>query len=61
MGATLATVKATETTDVLQLGAQEVDMVLNVGRLRDRDLLLVYADIASVVHVAHAQGACWPK
>ena len=57
MGATLATVKATETTDVLQLGAQEVDMVLNVGRLRDRDLLLVYADIASVVHVAHAQGA----
>ena len=57
MGATLASVKATETTEVLQLGALEVDMVLNVGRLRDRDYLLVYADIASVVNVAHAQDA----
>ncbi len=56
-GATLASVKATETTEVLNLGAQEVDMVLNVGRLKDRDYLLVYADIASVAHVAQAEGA----
>lgn len=56
-GATLATVKATETTAVVQLGAQEVDMVLNVGRLKDRDYQTVYADIACVVQVAHGDGA----
>ncbi|CAN5709414.1 deoxyribose-phosphate aldolase [soil metagenome] len=56
-GATLATVKATETTGVIQLGAQEVDMVLNVGRLKDRDYQTVYADIACVVQAAHGDGA----
>ena len=37
LGATLPAVKAYETEQVAQLGAQEVDMVLNVGRLRDGD------------------------
>ncbi len=56
-GATLATVKATETTAVIQLGAQEVDMVLNVGRLKDHDYQNVFADLACVVQVAHGDGA----
>ena len=53
LGATLATVKASETAAVIALGAQEVDMVLNVGRLKSGDLTAVYADIAGVVEVAH--------
>ncbi len=56
-GATLATVKATEATEVIQLGAQEVDMVMNVGRLKDRDYQTVFADIACVTQVAHGDGA----
>lgn len=55
LGATLSTVKAAETTAVIELGAQEVDMVLNVGRLKSGDLTAVYADIAAVVAAAHAQ------
>lgn len=56
-GATLSSVKATETVETLQLGAQEVDMVLNVGRLKDQDYALVYDDIAGVAQAAHAQAA----
>lgn len=55
LGATLSTVKAAETTAVIELGAQEVDMVLNVGRLKSGDLTTVYADIAAVVAAAHAR------
>ncbi len=53
LGATLSAVKASETTAVIELGAQEVDMVLNVGRLKSGDLTAVYTDIAGVVEAAH--------
>lgn len=53
LGATLSAVKASETAAVIALGAQEVDMVLNVGRLKSGDLTAVYADIAGVVAAAH--------
>jgi deoxyribose-phosphate aldolase len=56
-GATLGTVKAREAVEVLQLGAQEVDMVLNMGRLKDQDYATVYADIAGVAEAAHDHGA----
>ena len=56
LGATLPAVKAYEVEQVAQLGAQEVDMVLNVGRLRDGDYGAVYRDIAAVVDAARDNG-----
>lgn len=55
-GATLSAVKAFEVEQAMRLGAAEVDMVMNVGRLKERDFDFVYADIASVVEVVHAGG-----
>lgn len=53
LGATLPSVKAFEVSEVAALGADEVDMVLAVGRLRDGDYHLVYRDIAEVADAAH--------
>ncbi len=57
LGATLPEVKAYETARVIEQGAREVDMVINVGRLKSRDFAYVEQDIAGVVEVAHARGA----
>ena len=38
LGATTTEVKAFETKDVIEKGATEVDMVINVGKLKERDL-----------------------
>jgi deoxyribose-phosphate aldolase len=56
LGATLPAVKAYEVEQVAQLGAQEVDMVLSVGRLRDGDHWAVYRDISAVVDAARDNG-----
>lgn len=56
-GATLPAVKAFETEQVTQLGVQEVDMVLNVGRLKDGDYRIVHEDVAVVADAAHENGA----
>ena len=56
LGATLPAVKAYEVEQVVQLGAHEVDMVLNVGRLRDGDHWTVYRDIAAVAEAARDNG-----
>lgn len=56
LGATLTNTKAYETAAVIQLGAQEVDMVINVGRLKDQQYDAVQSDIAAVVTTAHAHG-----
>lgn len=56
LGATLPQVKAYEAEQALLAGAQEVDMVLNVGALKDGDDSLVQADIAEVVHVCRRRG-----
>lgn len=53
LGATLTTVKAKETAAVVAAGAQEVDMVINLGRLKDQRYHQVYTDIAAVVAAAH--------
>ena len=54
LGATLPDVKAYETSRTLEAGANEFDMVINIGALKSRDFRLVEQDIAGVV--AAAQG-----
>ena len=52
LGATTTEVKAFETKDVIEKGATEVDMVINVGKLKERDLEYVKNDIKAVVEAA---------
>ena len=57
LGATSPDVKVFETQTVLKDGASEIDMVINIGALKSRDLELVVRDIRGVVitgHNAHA-------
>ena len=51
-GSVTTATKMFETQDVLQRGAEEVQMVVNIGALRDGDDLAVKNDILSVVKVA---------
>jgi deoxyribose-phosphate aldolase len=53
LGATTPLVKATETAEAVQNGAEEVDMVINIGALKDGDDDLVLQDIQAVVAAAH--------
>ncbi|WP_238014517.1 deoxyribose-phosphate aldolase [Dactylosporangium sp. AC04546] len=53
-GDTTTAVKAAETRALVGAGADEIDMVLHIGRLRDGDAGYVHDDIAAVV--AAAQG-----
>ena len=57
LGATAPEVKAFETQNALDHGATEIDMVINIGALKARDLELVARDIRGVVTTAHAGGA----
>jgi len=57
LGATLPEVKAYETQQVLEAGAHEVDMVINVGALKSKDYALVAREIALVVQAARSGGA----
>lgn len=52
LGATTPETKAFETTDAINNGAGEIDMVLNVGALKSQDLELVKRDIEAVVNAA---------
>jgi deoxyribose-phosphate aldolase len=56
LGATPPEVKAFETQVALDHGATEIDMVINVGALKARDLELVAKDIRGVVTTAHRVG-----
>ena len=53
LGANTTFIKAMETLEVVNLGAEEVDMVINVGRLKDNDYDYVLKDIKAVVDAAH--------
>jgi deoxyribose-phosphate aldolase len=55
MGANTPEVKAFETEKSLLAGARELDMVINVGALKDRKLDLVRQDIRGVVEKAAAR------
>lgn len=57
LGATAPEVKAFETENAIIHGATEIDMVINIGALKARDLDLVAKDIRGVVTAAHARGA----
>ncbi|MGG1443794.1 deoxyribose-phosphate aldolase [Brevibacillus laterosporus] len=52
LGANTPQLKAYETTNAIENGATEVDMVINVGALKDKNDLLVEQDILAVVEAA---------
>ncbi len=57
LGATLPEVKALETKRVIENGASEVDMVLNIGALKSNLYSLVHDDIEAVTSVCRRMGA----
>ncbi len=57
LGATLPQIKAREAEEVIKLGAQEVDMVINVGALKSGQDELVETDVRGVVEACHRGGA----
>ena len=52
LGANTPEIKAFETSDAIQNGANEVDMVINIGALKSRNFDLVKRDIRAVVEAA---------
>ena len=56
LGATSSETKAFETETAIRQGATEIDMVINIGALKARDLDTVARDIRGVVNAAHAHG-----
>jgi len=57
LGATLTAVKVFETEKTIQLGAREIDMVINIGALKSGDDAIVEADIRAVTEASHGGGA----
>jgi deoxyribose-phosphate aldolase len=57
LGATLSQVKIHEAEEAIKLGAQEVDMVINIGALKSGQDDVVESDIRGVVEAAHRGGA----
>lgn len=53
LGANTPEVKAFETKDAIDKGADEVDMVINIGALKDKNYELVERDIKAVVDAAN--------
>jgi deoxyribose-phosphate aldolase len=56
LGAHLPDIKAYETKRAIEQGAEEVDMVINIGALKSRDYALVEQDIHGVVQAARTSG-----
>ncbi|SOB57957.1 Deoxyribose-phosphate aldolase [Pseudodesulfovibrio profundus] len=52
LGASLSSCKAMETAMAVEQGAREIDMVMNIGALKDGDDSLVVKDIQAVVKAA---------
>ncbi len=55
LGATSKEVKAFESQEAINKGAEEIDMVINIGALKDGDFNLVKEDIEGVVAVARGK------
>lgn len=53
-GSNTTATKVFETEDAIRNGAEELDMVLHIGKLRSRDFEYVKRDIQAVVEAAHA-------
>jgi deoxyribose-phosphate aldolase len=52
LGAATSTAKAFETREAIRAGAQEIDMVINIGALKSKDYAWVWTDIMQVVEAA---------
>ncbi|QWT17402.1 deoxyribose-phosphate aldolase [Collinsella sp. zg1085] len=57
LGAGTTAAKVAETHDALEHGAQEIDMVINLGALKAGDTELVRTDIAAVASACHEHNA----
>jgi deoxyribose-phosphate aldolase len=57
LGATTTEIKVAETEAAIRVGAQEIDMVINVGALKSGDHETVKLDIQAVVDASHRGGA----
>jgi len=57
LGATLPQIKIQEAEEAIQLGAQEIDMVINIGALKSGQDGVVESDIRGVADAAHQRGA----
>ncbi len=57
LGATLPQVKIYEAEEAIRLGAQEIDMVINIGALKSGQDDVVESDIRGVVGASHRGGA----
>ncbi|MEW6623803.1 MAG: deoxyribose-phosphate aldolase [Bacillota bacterium] len=55
LGATITAVKAFETREAIAAGAEEIDMVINIGALKDRNEVYVHNDIEAVVKAAQGK------
>ncbi len=55
LGANTPEVKAFETKNAIENGADEIDMVINIGALKDGNLELVQKDIEAVVNAANGK------
>ena len=56
LGANTSKVKAFEAKDAVQNGADEVDMVINIGAAKNGQFTLVGSDIAAVVRASKREG-----
>ncbi len=55
LGASIAAIKAFETLDAVNRGADEIDMVMNIGAFKDGSLTDVQFDVAAVVKAARGK------
>jgi deoxyribose-phosphate aldolase len=57
LGANLTTTKLFEAEAALRQGAQELDIVMNIGALKSGDRVFVQTEIRELTRLAHANGA----
>src|SRR5215472_392346 len=57
LGANHTSVKRFEAFEAVRMGAQELDMVMNIGALKSGDRTLVQTEIQSLTKLAHDHGA----
>ena len=57
LGASVTTAKRLEADECLRLGADELDMVMNIGALKSGDHALVETDIRALAETCHQAGA----
>jgi deoxyribose-phosphate aldolase len=55
LGAAVTSAKVFEAQEAIRQGAQEIDMVINIGALKSKDYRLVYEDIRAVVEASAPQ------